>query len=63
MSLTYRELVEESIEKKRKLAAALTMKADAEQALVHANDCVVFNTRSLEGCEGKLQAIEATLPS
>ena len=59
MSLKYRELVEESIEKKKKLAAALAMKDEAEQALIQANGYVEFNTRSLDECERKLRAIEA----
>lgn len=60
MNHQYRELVEESIEKKKKLAMAIAMKHEAEQALAQANGYVNFSIASLGECEKKLSAFDAS---
>lgn len=61
MRTQYRELVESIIEKKKKLATAVAMKRDAEQALMNATGYVDFNTASLEASEHKLREIESSI--
>lgn len=61
MKQQYRELIESIGEKKRKLAAAIGMKRDAEQALMQATGYVDFNTASLEASEQKLREIEVSI--
>ncbi|MDO8065573.1 hypothetical protein [Janthinobacterium sp. SUN206] len=61
MKQQYRELIESIIEKKKKLAIAVAMKRDAEQALMQATCCVDFNTASLEASEQKLYEIELSI--
>jgi carbamoylphosphate synthase large subunit len=61
MKQQYRELIESIIEKKKKLATAVAMKRDAEQALMQATSYVDFNTTGLEASEYKLREIEASI--
>jgi hypothetical protein len=61
MKQQYRELIESIIEKKKKLATAVAMKRDAEQALMQATGYVDFNTASLEASEHKLREIEVAI--
>lgn len=61
MKQQYRELIESIIEKRKKLAAAVAMKRDAEQALEQAQGYVDVNTASLEASEHKLREIETAI--
>ncbi len=61
MKQQYRELIELIIEKKKKLAIAVAMKRDAEQALLQATGYVDFNTASLEASEQRIREIEVTI--
>ena len=61
MKHRYRVLVEEIIETKKKLATAVAMKRDAEQALMQADGYVNFNTSSLEESEQALSEIERAI--
>jgi len=61
MKQQYRELIESIVEKKKKLATAVAMKRDAEQALMQATGYVNFNIASLEVSEHRLREIEASI--
>jgi hypothetical protein len=61
MKHQYRVLIETIIEKKKKLATAVAMKHDAEQALMQANGYVDLNTASLDVSEQALRELEVSI--